>query len=55
VYLNAEHINLASATCKKLKQRWFGPFMVWTVVSPLAYELSLKIDHVCIQFSTSAN
>jgi hypothetical protein len=42
VYLNAENINLAAAVCKKLKQRWLGPFMVRTVVSPLAYELELS-------------
>lgn len=42
MYLNAENINLAAAVCKKLKQRWLGPFMVRTVVSPLAYELELS-------------
>lgn len=41
VYLSAENIKLAAATCNKLKQRWLGPFMVRSVVSSLSYELEL--------------
>jgi hypothetical protein len=41
VYLSTEHINLAAAVCRKLKQRWVGPYVVKSVVSKLAYELEL--------------
>jgi hypothetical protein len=41
VYLSSDNIKLAAATCNKLKQRWLGPFVVKSVVSPLAYELEL--------------
>ena len=41
VYLSTEHINLAAAVCRKLKQRWIGPYPVKSVVSSLSYELEL--------------